>query len=166
MGGTGQPESRSPIERVGDVIFGADRQVAAWMAARIPGLSPSPQCRALGVIKGDKMAAGVLYENFNGVHIEAAIAAEPGIPWLSRRTLHSFFFYPFVTLNCRAITVSVPSTNLPSLNLATKMGFEPEALVAFAAHDGSTLVVMKQFREKCRWIESYGQEGRGRTSST
>jgi len=43
-------------------------------------------------------------------------------------------------------------TNLASLNLATKLGFEIEAMVKFAAHDGSPLVVLKLFRDACRWI--------------
>jgi hypothetical protein len=142
------------------VIFGADRQVAGWVTEKIEGYQADEGARALGVIKGDKMAAGVVYERWNGVHVEAAIAAEPRSGWADRRTLHAIFYYPFVTLDCRAISVSVPMSNLPSLNLATKLGFEVEALIKYAAHDGSTLVVLKMFRENCKWIGDYGKEGR------
>ena len=157
MGRIGEPKSSGGITKVDNVLFGANRQVAEWVAARIPGFEASPRAKALGVINGRDLAAGVVYENWNGVHIEAAIAAEPGTRWASRTTLRHLFAYPFITLGCRAISVSVPSSNLRSLNLATKLGFEPEALVKYAAHDGSTLVVLKAFRENCRWIQDHGQ---------
>lgn len=166
MGGDSERDGGRTIERVGDVLFGADRQVAGWVAERIPAFRPSPDARALGVIKGNAIAAGVVFENWNGIHIEAAIAAEPRTSWASRTTLRHLFGYPFLTLGCEAISVSVPSSNLQSLNLATKLGFEPEALIRYAAHDGSTLIVLKQFRHTCRWIGDDGQEGRQRTGST
>lgn len=165
MGGDSFTASRGTVRQVGDVIFDADQHVARWVAARIPGYTQSQAARALGVIKNDRLVAGVVYENFNGVHVEAAIAAEPGTAWASRQTLHSLFYYPFTMLGCEAISVSVPSTNLESLNLATKLGFEPEAIVALAAHDQSSLIVLKAWRIKCKWIE-HGQEGRKRTSDS
>lgn len=166
MGGIGSSGRGRSITRVGDVIFGADRQIAGWVSSRIPDFETSPSARALGVIKSGRLVAGVVFERWNGVHIEAAIAAEPGSFWADRKTLRSLFYYPFVTLDCLAISVSVPSSNLPSLNLATKLGFEPEALIKFAAHDGSALVVLKMFRETCKWIEDHGQKGRQRTDAS
>lgn len=157
MGGNREHESRGSIVRVGDVIFGADKQIAGWVASKIEGYKPDEGARALGVIKGKNLVAGVVYERWNGVHLEASIAAEPRSGWADRRVLHAIFFYPFVTLDCRAISVTVPMSNLPSLNLATKLGFEVEALVKYAAHDGSTLVVLKMFRENCKWIGDHGK---------
>lgn len=154
MGGNRQPESGRSIIKRGAVIYGADRQVSEWVQARIDGFDVSPKARALGVMRKDGLVAGVVYENYNGVHIEAAIAADGGRTWASRDTLGKLFSYPFVHLGCRAISVSVPSSNPKSLNLATKLGFEPEAMVKYAAHDGSTLVVLKMFRETCRWLHN------------
>lgn len=149
---------RSALTRVGDVVFGADQEIGQWVTKRIPGFRASPDCRSLGVIREGRVVAGIVFENFNGIHIEAAIAAETGSRWATRPTLFSIFHYPFGTLGCEAISVSVPSTNLESLNLATKLGFEPEALIRFAAHDGSTLVILKAFRDRCKWIMPHGKE--------
>lgn len=157
MGGNREDGRGRSLTTVGNVVFGADREIAWWVSKRIPGFTASPKGRALGVIKGGAVVAGVVYDNWNGCHVEASIAAEPGSGWASRATLHALFFYPFVTLDCQAITVAVAETNLPSLNLALKMGFEAEALIRFAAHDGSTLIVLKQFRDTCRWIGQHGQ---------
>lgn len=153
-------EGRSALTRVGDVVFGADREVAKWVAAQIPGYVGGANARALGVIKDGQLVAGVIYEHYNGVHVEAAIAAIPKTNWATKQTLFHIFHYPFVTLGCEAITISVASTNLASLNLVTKMGFEPEALVKFAAQDGSTVIIMKMFKNRCKWIRDYGQKRR------
>lgn len=146
---------------IGNVLYGFDHDVMMWVADRVPGFQPSTGAKALGVVRDGKIIAGVVYDQWNGVHVLASIAADtPG--WASKSSLFHLFSYPFETLGCEAISVLVPSSNLQSLNLATKLGFEPEAIVTFAAHDGSSLIVMKMFREKCRWI-GHGQKGRERT---
>lgn len=166
MGGAGQPEGGRAVIRRGSVIYGADKQVGNWVASKIPGYRLGDGAKALGVIVGQQLAAGVVYENFNGIHIEAAIAAEPGTSWATRDTVRQIFDYPFTQLGCQAISVSVPSSNLASLNLATKLGFEPEAIIKFAAHDQSHLLVLKALKETCKWIGDHGQKGRQRTDAS
>lgn len=164
MGGTGQDEGGNRLKLVGRVLFGADEQVARWVARRIDGMTVSAGARALGVERDGKIVAGVVYENFNGVHCAVSIAAVPGSGWADRRTLAALFGYPFEQLDCLAISVTVPMSNLPSLNLATGLGFEPEALIAFAAPDGGPLVVLKMFRDTCRWL-GYGQGKQGASTA-
>ena len=146
------------------VLYGADRQVACWLARRVASYSPTPTVRALGILKAGKLVAGVAYEHFNGAHVEAVIAGDGG-RWASRAVLRRIFGYPFGQLGVQAITVSVPMSNLASLNLATKLGFQPEALVTFAAHDGGTLVILKAFKDTCEWVGGDGQEGRRQGTS-
>ena len=165
MGEHRESESRHRLIRKGRVLYGADAIVAKWVARRVPNYTVGPETIALGVIGGKDLVAGVTYERFNGVHMEVAIAAEVGTNWASKETLQSLFAYPFVQLGCEAISVLVPSSNPVSLNLATKLGFEPEALVRFAAHDGSTLVVLKMLRNTCKWIEGDGQKRRRQSAS-
>lgn len=153
MGPDRADESGPGVILRGRVLFGADATVAQWVAKAIPYLQPSKDARALGVIEGERLIAGVIYERYNGVHMEVAIAAETGTRWATRQTLRHLFGYPFVQMHCEAITALVPATNLHSLNLATKLGFEMEALVKFAAPDGSPLVVLKMFRDGCKWID-------------
>lgn len=124
----------------------------------------SEGARALGVWKQDRIVAGVIYERFNGIHCDVSIAAEAGTPWADRQTLHGLFFYPFETMGCEAISVLVPGSNLASLNLATKLGFAPEAIIGFAAPDGGPLIVLKMFRAQCRWLQN-GQRRQQGTDS-
>jgi RimJ/RimL family protein N-acetyltransferase len=149
---------------VGNVLFGFDDEVSQWVAERIPGFVPSISARALGVVSGTELVAGIVYERWNGIHVEASIAIDdPG--WAKKNTLFRIFHYPFNQLGCEAISVLVPTSNLKSLNLASKLGFEPEAIVKFAAHDGSDLLVLKMFKENCRWIGNHGQ-GKQQARST
>lgn len=152
-----EPSREGGIPRVGSLIYGADREVSRWVAGRISGFQLTDAQTALGVWKKNRIVAGVVYERYNGVHLEASIAAIPGSGWADRSTLFGLFYYPFGTLGCRAISVVVPVSNLESLNLATKLGFAPEAIVRFAAHDGGDLAVLKMYRDTCRWID-HGQE--------
>jgi RimJ/RimL family protein N-acetyltransferase len=147
-----------PPRIVDGVLYGADVPVARWVERRVAGYTLHGGERALGVLRGEKLVAGVIYDRFNGIHIEATIAAEAGSAWARRAVLRHLFGYPFHQLGCLAISVVVPSTNRASLNLATKLGFTPEAIVRFAAHDGSSLVVLKMFRDNCKWIGDHGQE--------
>lgn len=147
----GRDGGRGLIRR-GNLLYGADALVGEWVARRIAGYAATPDTRAIGIVHGDALVAGAAFDRYNGIHIEACIAAKPGAPWATRATLRGLFAYPFIQLGCVAVTVLVPSTNAESLNLATKLGFRPEALVKYAAHDGSTLVVLKMLRDQCRWV--------------
>lgn len=151
MGGIGEPQSGRPVKS-GRVLYGADGLVTQWVARHIPGFQASLDAKALGVFDGKRIVAGVVFERWNGVHAEVSIAAEPGSRWADRGTLFRLFDYPFRQIDCLALTVVVPQSNLSSLNLATKLGFKPEAIIAFAAHDGGPLIVLKMFRDQCRWI--------------
>ena len=152
MGGDHGAEGRNRIVRVGPAIYGADAEIAAWVAKRIPGYVTSPGARAIGIARGGRIVAGVTYERFNGVNIEASIAAEPGSRWADRTALRHIFAYPFQQLGVEAVTLLVALDNLASLNLATKLGFSQVAIVPFAATGGAPLLILQQYREHCRWI--------------
>jgi RimJ/RimL family protein N-acetyltransferase len=139
------------------VVYGMDAHVLEWLKPRIPAFVPQEGARALGIVDAaGTPVAGVAYEQYNGIHLLASIAAEPGAAWCSRKVLARIFGYPFLELDCQAISLIVAATNLPSLNLATKLGFHGEAVIKCAAYDGSDVIVLKMFREECRWI-AHGQ---------
>ena len=151
------------MNRVGSVVYGADKDIAQWVALQIPGYTVTEGTKAIGVIKGGKLVAGVTYERWNGIHLEVSIAAAPGSAWADRRTLFHLFHYPFRTLGCQAISAMISITNLASINLATKLGFESEAIIRFAAQDGSDVLVLKMYRDNCRWIRNGQGQQRANT---
>lgn len=141
----------------GSVLYGADEAVIEWVGRQIEGYVPMEGATALGVVKAGRLVAGVVYERCTGFNVEASIAAAPHVPWADRSTLFKLFDYPFRQLGVEAITVTVPGSNLPSLNLALKLGFAAQAYVPFAAPDGSPLIVLQQYRNTCRWVNRDGQ---------
>jgi len=162
MGEDHRVAGRVRIIRRGAVIYGADAEIQRWVAKRIPEYVISPGARSLGVVKGEKIVAGVVYERCNGFHVEASIAAVPGSRWADRRTLFDLFAYPFLQLGVEAISVLVSLANLESLSLATKLGFDRVALVPFAAQGGAPLVILQMTRDQCRWLEhGQGKQGTG-----
>lgn len=161
MGGNHGPDGRHRIMRRGAVVYGADDEVQRWVAKRIPDYTLSSGARSLAVIKGDRVVAAVVYERCNGHHVEASIAALPGSGWADRNTLFQLFAYPFLQLGVQAVTVLVSMANLESLNLATKLGFQPVAIIPFAATHGAPLVILQMTIEQCRWI----QHGQGEQSA-
>lgn len=142
---------------VGNVLFGFDREVAEWVAARVPYYKPDGDTTGLGLVHDGRLVGGAVYDNWNGVNVSSTFALDEKVA-LRRDTLFMLFNYPFGQLGCRTITNLVASSNVPSLNLTTKLGFEPEAIVRFAAHDGSDMIVLKMWKERCRWL-SYGKKG-------
>lgn len=164
MGADREHESGTAVVQAGSVLFYAEDRVIPWVSERIPGFRHDPEDKALGIVDdGGNLICGAVYTGFNGVHCSASIAAEPGAPWATKASMFKLFYYPFVTLGCVAMSVQVASSNVASLNLVTKMGFEGEAMIRYAAHDGSTLVVLKMLRENCKWIRRDGQGRRQRT---
>lgn len=165
MGGNHGPESRSKLIRRGNVVYGADQEIARWVAKKIPEYVLSDSARSLGVIKGGKIVAGVVFERCNGFNVEVAIAATPGSGWADRRTMFQLFAYPFLQLGVQTVTVLVSMANVESLNLATKLGFQSVAIVPFAAQAGAPLVILQMTLEQCRWLR-HGQGQKQRASGT
>jgi hypothetical protein len=152
MGSTGVDRGGRGLKRDGALVYGADREVIQWVASIIPGFHINPQSTAIGVIKRGELVAGLVYERWNGVNVEMSIGAKPKSGWADKAVLRGIFSYPFLQLECRTITIVVAASNRASLSLVTRLGFEGEAVVRFAADDGGDLIVLKMYREKCRWI--------------
>ena len=55
------------------LLLNRDDYVAAWLQSKIPDISFF-DCKAIGVIKNQKLIAGVAYHNLRDGQIEASIA--------------------------------------------------------------------------------------------
>ncbi|MEM1149290.1 MAG: hypothetical protein AAGI03_01865 [Pseudomonadota bacterium] len=161
--GENREHDRVPaVVQVHNTVFGADALMHRFLKHHIPWHQPTSD-PTIGVRKNGKLVAAVAYSDFNGAHMIATIAAVPGSGWADRTTLFTLFAYPFIQMECKAITVLVAASNPRSLNLATKLGFKGEAIVTYAAHDGTDLLVLKMKRGECRWLRHGQQQVRKRT---
>ena len=111
--------------------------VGHWVANRIGGFF-DPVCMvAIGWESDGTLTAGVAYRDWNGVSIEAQIAADkPLVPGFVR----AIFDYPFRRLAARKIVVTTSSTHTKSINLLRRFGFSEEARLRDAVPGGDMLI--------------------------
>lgn len=123
---------------VGSVLYGADAKVCEWVAQRVPvlmGRAPSNAFAALGVVRHEKIAAGVVFHNYrSGVDIEVSIAADDP-SWAHPAILRRLFAYPFHQLGVVRLTCIVGRKNKRCRRFSEGLGWKLEG-VHPKAYDG------------------------------
>ena len=116
-------------------FWGHDEAVAAWVARHIPGCERGFEtCRAMGVLDGEKLVAGMVYHNWEPEHGVIEISGAATTPrWLTRRVLWQMFAYPFAGIGCQMLVMRVSQRNeqwngrgLP--RLLTAYGFDKHTI--------------------------------------
>lgn len=129
----------------------ADQQIIAEFVAKRIGCAPKKDnFAAIGLADDDRLIAGVVFSDWNGRQITAAIAVDG--KKINRDFLWFMFFYPFCQLGAERVTACVEQTNLVSQQFVTRLGFELEAVMERAGRTGD-LLVYRMFREDCRYLE-------------
>lgn len=128
--------------------------VGRWVAAQTGGAYFAEKSQAIGLVRDGQLAAGVIYENWNGKSIICHIAF---LGRLSKEYLALVYRYPFVTCGAEKIIAPVSSDNEKALRLVRKMGFTEESRIT-GATPGGDMVFLTLTRNACRFLESkYGQ---------
>jgi RimJ/RimL family protein N-acetyltransferase len=142
------------MQLIGSVLYGADEQVAAMVAERIPAVRGKGfgECTALGVVRGGELVGGVVFTMFQGHDIAVSLAFDTP-RWVSRATLRELFSYPFGQLPCARITALIGRKNKPSRRLCEGLGFELEGVMRKGLDGKEDLMVYGLLREKCRWLK-------------
>lgn len=98
-----------------------------------------------------KLLGGVIYQGYTRQSICVHMAGF--IPnWINRDLLWISFQYPFVQLGCNKMFGQIPSTNMRSLALSTRLGFREVTRIDGVFPDGD-LVVMEMNKSECRWLD-------------
>jgi hypothetical protein len=141
------------VRVVGSVLYGADDVVSQMVAARIPhvGADGFGPCRALGVVRGDRLLGGVVFHNFKGATIEMSGAFDRA-DWIRPATLRRLFAYPFVDAGALNLLTVTPRKNRRARKLDEFLGFRVVGVIADAyGHDDAILYQMP--RAHCRWLK-------------
>lgn len=110
-----------------------------------------------------EIVAGLLYERFTGASVTMHQAvAYPGA--VTKDFLWYVFYYPFCQLGVERLTGYVESSNTPAIELNLKLGFEIEARLERAC-PGGDLLIMRMFKENCRFLTRGKRNGRQRRST-
>ena len=146
------------------LLLNRDDYVSAWLQSKIPGIS-FHDCKAIGIIKNQKLIAGVVYHNLRDGQIEASIAVTDK-NWANKTILYALFAYPFKQCNCHRILVTVRDNNNKSIKLAKRLGFKHEGKLRqmFPPNDA---VLLGMLRSECKWLNIKGNNyGKVKTIST
>lgn len=109
-----------------DYVYGHDEIIAGFVAALIPHCQRGfGNCKAIGVVSGERLIAGIVYYNYDpeAEIIEIAGAALPGSNWLTRGTLARMYQYPFLQLNCQMVVQRTPADNARLLGILAAYGY-------------------------------------------
>lgn len=106
---------------------------------------------AIGLMEDEKIIAGVVYSDYNGSNITAAIAGV-GKNWLTREFLWFMFYYPFCQAGAKRLTACVEQTNIVSQQFVEHLGFELEFAMKDAGKTGDMLMY-RMFKKDCRYLE-------------
>ena len=140
------------------LVLGQDRDVAAWVAARIPHMAAGEgfgPCAAIGVAdESGRALGGVVFSNFQPRYrsIEVSFAAETP-RWLTARLIGGILSYPFVQLGCQRITAVTPRRAARARRFLDRFGFRREGVVrkGFGADDAIVSGLLEREWRGSRW---------------
>lgn len=133
------------------VVYGP--AIGSWIERKTGG-SYDPRAVSIGLVSRKGIHAGILYECWNGATVMAHMAAEG---FLTREFLWANADYAFRQLKLKKIVAPISSKNTRMLDMAAKMGFTYEAMIA-DGHPEGDLVLMTLAAKDCRFSgEKYGK---------
>ena len=131
----------------------SDELVGHWVAEKLGSGYFAARSNAIGLVKDDRLIAGVIYENWNGRSIMCHIAVEGR---LTRRYFGAIFDYAFNVCNVEKVIVPVESHNLRSVKLIENMGFTEEGRIKDCQPEGDT-ILYTMTKGDCRFLgDRYG----------
>jgi len=131
------------------LVVGPD--VVHWVATRTNEFGSFGAATGIGWARNGELVAGVAYNEFNGVNINAHIASN-GHHWLTRDFLWAIFNYPFRQLGVQRITGLVGEGNAAARRFDEHLGFTLETKLT-GAHPTGDLLVYVMWKHDCRWLE-------------
>lgn len=128
-------------------------RVFQYVHSKMP-VHMSEGLKGIGLEKDGELVAGVLYEGYNGHNVWMHVAANDDGHWMNRAYLRACFEYPFVQLGLPRVSGFVAASNERARRFDEHLGFQVEAVLRGAAHDGGDALVYVMWRDQCRFIPS------------
>lgn len=94
------------------LLFEADDFVGQWVVERIPHLPSVADLgpfKAIGVVNGGAMLAGVIYHNYLPAHASCEVTFAADTPrWATRGIIRALLSVPFQQYDCRRLGAITP----------------------------------------------------------
>lgn len=136
------------------LVFGADAEVARWVADHIPDVDDFGPCTAIGVAT-DRLIAGTVFHDYQPKFgtIQLSMAATSPI-WARREIIAGLLSYPFEQLGCFKVSTITAHDNNRALKVNEHVGFKREAILAHQFGKKRHAVVMRLLRPD--YLRLYG----------
>lgn len=135
-----------------EIIYG--QTVVDWVAKQMKRGDGYGLAQGLGMVKNGEIVAGVVYNEFNGVNINAHIAIKDKTV-LTKKFLWMIFDYPFNQCKVKRISGFIEDENKAAIEFDKKLGFEYETRLKDAYINGDILVYVMR-KEQCKWLNLKG----------
>lgn len=126
------------------LVFGADLEVARWVAQRIPHMNGEPfgPCAALGVVNNSGVPlGGVVFTDHSPKTRNIMVSFAADSPkWLTRRLITQIMRYPFTQLGVRRCTALVPPSAINATRFLERMNWRREGCIRFGFGDQDAIV--------------------------
>lgn len=121
------------------------------MQQGLPHDNPWGHFTALGLVRSDRLVAGIIYNNAATDNICIHAGAVANSLWATPDALYAMFDYPFNQLGMRRVTAPIRGKNLKTQRLVKRMGFVYEgSLRQFYPDDDLHLYGL--LREECQYL--------------
>jgi len=140
--------------RIGPLVFGADAIIAEFVRQRLKNAPDSfGPCTAIGVIRSEKLAGGVVYFDYDPKIPACQVAFAFDDPrWATKHVLRSVCNYPFLQLGCLRVSAVIARKNKRSRKMVERIGFKLEGVIrkGFVTEDAMLYGLL---RPECRFLE-------------
>lgn len=116
-----------------ELVFGHDREIADWVAERIPEASEFGACTAIGVATPASLVAGLVYHDYHrdAGNLQLTMAADSPV-WATRPIIAGLLHYPFRQLGCWSVHALVRPDNGHALKTFKHVGLRKKTVIPHA----------------------------------
>jgi RimJ/RimL family protein N-acetyltransferase len=134
-----------------ELVYDQKDRIGAWVARQVGQGADWGSFYALGVVSGDDVIAGVVFNNFNGANATCHIAIAR-YTRLVPAMVQAACKYAFNFAGLKRLTGMVPSNEPQVLAFDKHLGFEEEFVMKDGA-PGADMHVLVMWPDTCRWLK-------------
>jgi len=132
------------------LVFDNPTAIGAWVADKVEQTASWGDFYAMGVVKGDQIVSGIVFNNFNEHNATVHIAVDTTGKHLIELLKHAAT-YAFKRCGLKRLTALIDASNPESLKINRHIGFNQEFVMQQAASDGGDMYVMVLWPENFKY---------------
>lgn len=127
-----------------ELVYGYDAQVAEWVIQRLPYVSHFTEPRAIGVVLGNELIAGVVYSNHRPQYRAMEIDMAADSPqWAKAELIYGLLAFPFIQAGCYKVRACVRADKKHAITTFKHVGFIQEGILGHEFGPKQHAVIMR-----------------------